>query len=71
MRLYQLAVSRADTGTSLSWHSSKEAASKALTQIVKEEGIDRDAGLILPTEITPTREGLLKWLNVHFTTDNG
>lgn len=70
MVVYKAAYSDSDMGVMLSWHPSKEAASKAIEAAKKEDRFEQ-AYQIEKHNIPATRAGLLKWLNTHFTTDNG
>lgn len=59
-------------GTLVSWWSSKQGATAKLLRFTKERG-EKAAGPEGVEQVTiPTdKEGLLDWLNAHFTSDNG
>jgi len=82
MKIYKVSVHDPDEGACLSWHASLAEANKArrkakhtiymATQICKDAR--RDAGEpshITTMQIPMTKQGLLDWLNSHFTHDNG
>jgi hypothetical protein len=72
VKLYRIRVQSAGEGCILGWATSKAKAIAKRREIEAALGdADPDAGTIDAVEIETTREGLCRWLNVHFNSDNG
>lgn len=73
MRIYKISYNTPDHGTVLLWAGNAAAAKADARQIKKDEatnGNDCDP-TVWPMDIPINKAGLLAWLNIHFTTDNG
>lgn len=61
-----------DDGRMLSWQPSMRAAKSRLAELRRNGDVHASGPHgIEPVCITPTKSGLLGWLNVAFTSDNG
>lgn len=72
LEYYEASAEHGDDGTALFWASSKRGCEQELAQR-RRDGRVADSGPIsvTPFDIEPTRAGILQWLNVNFTTNNG
>jgi hypothetical protein len=74
MKIYQATFYDNSEGACLSWHSSKRAA---MSHLREQRAADPDGGPapeardVHTYDIRADRKGLIDWLNIHFTRDNG
>lgn len=73
MKLYRARIQTASLGCLQFWHASRRDAERAARDWLKENGDEDNASLsdIDRVDVPTDRAGLLRWLNVHFDTDNG
>ena len=79
MKIYRLAFGCSDEngnadgcGTLLEWFSSESAAKKRLAGLRRAKELDETVpAKVKLFEIEPTRDGILKFLNINVTSDNG
>ena len=77
MIIYRVAHIDAEGGTRLDWARSKADVSKVKAKVrakYRANGNQKDFDGFYPVrkqEIQPGKQGLVDWLNIHFTTDNG
>jgi hypothetical protein len=73
MKLYRTVMNCADAGTIYAWFTSKREAWRYGNAFARDDG--DAAGLeswnVEAVEITPTRKGIVAWLDKNFTSDNG
>jgi hypothetical protein len=76
-RFYKLEYNDPDDGNCVSWHLRYRDAIAELAEIQEGGGLaDQDVdlskcGTIRKVEIYMSTEELVRWLNLHFTRDNG
>ena len=72
MKVYKATLYNVDMGAMLQWFSNKREADKAVREHVAQLDSDPVGPCDVQTvEIATDRAGLLRWLNTHFTTNNG
>jgi hypothetical protein len=74
MKIYRVNIDTADHGCLVSWHPSKRAADTYIRQWFEDNGEgdpDPRVNLIQQIDIPTDKAGLINWLNVYFTSDNG
>lgn len=77
MIIYRVSYADAHLGTILNWARSKAEVSKVKAKVrakYRANGNQKDFDGFYPVrkqEIQPGKQGLVDWLNIHFTTDNG
>lgn len=69
VKLWRATTRDPHEGTVYAWARSARDAAKAKQQM-QQNGFQNPIGLE-PVEIPTTKAGLVEWLNLNFTTDNG
>lgn len=71
MKLYRVInFNDPDLGTTQTWFGSRAEAAKNKAQQIRDGAI-RDALTIEAEEVPTDKKGLVKWLNLNFSTNNG
>ena len=71
MKFYRVSYYHADEGMMLIWHASNAAAQTQLLDMIEDCGKPQGPAHVEVVHIDTRRAGLLRWLNTHFTRDNG
>jgi hypothetical protein len=72
VRLYRVNAHSAERGRIVGWATSKAKAAALFRTMAEDMGdVDEAASRIERVEIETDREGLCRWLNLHFNADNG
>ena len=71
MRLYKATTWHKDDGNLVSWHAKKREAREAILDRAKSDDYIGPCFIETFYEVTVSVEGLLRFLNSNFTTDNG
>lgn len=68
MKVYRVDYQDPDTGTCCRWFSNKRAALADIDMLKQEHGVDAEMYVV---DIPSYKDGLVRWLNSRFNTDNG
>ncbi len=71
MKIYRCTVSDDQDGTFLSWHFNKADAARHLRKALQKDTVEPTLSAVTVVDIPTDKAGLIAWLNLYFSTDNG
>jgi hypothetical protein len=69
--IYKFTYTHPDLAHVVEWYGTKREAEAALMAFKEEEGTEQELAEIEKVDIPTDKKGLLAWLNLYFTSDNG
>lgn len=68
MRVYQVSFEDGDTNSTLEWFGNQRDADRSAAE---RRRAGQDPVIVRPFDVPTDKAGLLAWLNLYVTTDNG